>query len=179
MGVVNTISGLLFGTSGNETRKVSTNGSFAIEGKVAQIGNGVGQVITPDDRETVGVFIDGGLVKMAESNGLAIEPWMAAEAEAMEEKFKGYRKDTKRFCKATRSISKNSVEIVDDVYKTKSEVSRNHVKQHQAHNRFLDTQDKNAGAMNTEEKRRDREKQRVEDKLANWEAKMNAHAQAA
>ena len=171
MGIIATISGALFGTSQSKSA-LSTGGNYSIDGNVAQVGNGAGIAITPDDRDTVGIFVDGGLIKAIEANGLAVEPWMASEAEAMAEKFKGYKANTKRAGKAIRSISKDSVEIVDEIYKTKSEVSRNHVKQHQSHNRFLDTQDKNAGAMSYEEKRRNKEADRVQSKLQEWEAKM-------
>ena len=172
MGWLSTISGALFGTSSSKSGGLATSGNFSIDGGTAQIGNGAGQVITPDDRDTVGIFIDGGLIKAIEANGLAVEPWMASECEAMAEKFKGYKANTKRATKAIKSISKDSVEIVKEVYSAKSEVSRNHVAQHQSHNRFLDTQDKNAGAMTYEEKRRNKEADRVQNKLQEWEAKM-------
>ncbi|MFY7806521.1 MAG: hypothetical protein ACOVQ7_24170 [Limnoraphis robusta] len=172
MGWLSTISGALFGTSSSKSGGLATSGNFAIDGGTAQIGNGAGVAITPDDRETVGVFVDGGLVKAIEQNGLAVEPWMASECEAMAEKFKGYKANTKRATKAIKSISKDSVEIVRDVYSAKAEVSRNHVAQHQAHNRFLDVQDKNAGAYSYEEKRRNKEADRVQSKLQEWEAKM-------
>lgn len=178
MGFLEKISGALFGSS-QKGGMQKGGGNFSIDGSVAQIGNGAGVAITPDDRDTVGIFVDGGLVKMIEGNGLAVEPWMASEAEAMAEKFKGYKQNTKRACKAIRSISKDSVEIVRDVYATKAEVSRNHVAQHQAHNRFLDVQDKNAGAMNYEEKRRNKEAERVQNKLQQWESKMLASVNAA
>lgn len=176
MKILESISGALFGAKTQQSSNLSTGGNYQIEGKVAQIGNGAGVAITPDDRNTVGIYIDGGLINVAEQNGLAIEPWMASEAKSMAEKFKGYKKNMKDYCKSIRSISKDSTEMVDDFYSTKSKVSRGHVKQHQSHNRFLDTQDKNAGAMNYEEKRRDKERNRVETKLAAWEAKALATA---
>ncbi|MEL7039328.1 MAG: hypothetical protein AAFO04_27500, partial [Cyanobacteria bacterium J06592_8] len=78
-----------------------------------------------------------------------------------------------------RGISKSSTKIVKDIYETKSEVRRNHVEQHKAHNRDLDTADKTAATMNYEEKRRDREGERINNKLAQWESKMSSYAQAA
>ena len=176
MKILEKISGALFGAKTQQTSNLSTGGNYQIEGKVAQIGNGVGVAITPDNRNAVGLFLDGGLISIAEQSGLVIEPWMASEAKSIAEKVKGHKKNMKDYCKSIRSISKDSVEMVDDFYSTKSKVSRNHVKQHQSHNRFLDTQDKNAGAMNYEEKRRDKERSRVETKLAAWEAKALASA---
>lgn len=168
----------LFGAKQQSGALAKGGGNYSIDGNVAQVGNGVGQVIEPSDRDTVGIYVDGGFIKAAEANGLAIEPWMVSEAKQAEQDFKQYRKNMHDYCKAVRSVSKDSAEMVDVFYKTKAEVSANHVRQHQSHNRYLTQADRNAAAMNYEQKKRNKDAQRIQEKLQQWESKQLEAAKA-